>query len=911
MNKLKQYDYRFDNSAIDQNGNLKNNLVVTTPEVQVYAHKNNQYPYSSTYDPNGLSQFANIATLGGLNNLSPTQWARRAYDAYKGQLDLDNFINGNNGIVSNNYAKQHPYMSMGANMLGDIALLGGAGLLKNSNILRNSYKGLKNSIRKFNRPTYERLEYDNLIEGVNKKAKDQLNAYGEQIKDLNNQLIKTKEASFSKYDELRKVQQTIDKIKNGNDIIPSEYNYNILSKNKNLHINFSKVNKDFFEKNKELNKYKREGINLNDYTNQDFNLEGEVPKFGSNETVPFNININSNSRLPLKNFIIGDRDKYIKTSSNKILSTYNQEVPKEYPQLLKNNIEYLQNTFPGFKPFGSSVTAEHGLPHVTHDFDGLITSNDFQKVKSKFGNQWVKTIPGETYTGNLRKLGYEYPGDSGNIDFNVIDGQNDRSWELYRQFFPDEYANAVKKGLSTGQYTINKTPKELLDAVNPYQKTLMDLFEIDTSKSYKQAGRLLWQLNHGNANEVSNALDKSVQSLAGTKLQKPPMNYDFSDPERNRKILDKMTNNYQIFSNDIVNDPKKMENVYKQWWYHNTIKSRGSNSFDRATNTESFDKYGHRNMFQLSDEHIGGSAGTGLNAVDFGNSNGTVIGETTQYAHFQPKLKIDSGTQPEEAIDNVNHIYGRNDFTAQEKKDISDILDKTKLEVGNDDKVSPYLLGGNLGALPKAKTLTELSDKLGMYAFPGSEYGNSTYSGLLRSIPKDTPMMIHPANYPAPENFNMLLPRKRMMVDQEKFNKFEQTLKNRNTRAQSKMLDRYSKHQKNLSNIKNTQREDQINRFENKMTAPINEQYQKSLHKYWETNDNINDVIEKERQKLQEIDKNDATITSQLVKHSNLNKKRYEARRKLKKYVKVGAATTAVAAAGTAKVIMSNKNKKK
>lgn len=41
------------------------------------------------------------------------------------------------------------------------------------------------------------------------------------------------------------------------------------------------------------------------------------------------------------------------------------------------------------------------------------------------------------------------------------------------------------------------------------------------------------------------------------------------------------------------------------------------------------------------------------------------------------------------------------------------------------------------------------------------------------------------------------------------------------------------------------------------------------------------------------------------------DKKRYEARRKLKKYVKVGAATTAVAAAGTAKVIMSNKNKKK
>ena len=64
MNKLKQYYYKFDSSAIYNNGNLKNNITVTTPEVQVYANKNNQYPYSSTYDPNGLEQFANIATLG-------------------------------------------------------------------------------------------------------------------------------------------------------------------------------------------------------------------------------------------------------------------------------------------------------------------------------------------------------------------------------------------------------------------------------------------------------------------------------------------------------------------------------------------------------------------------------------------------------------------------------------------------------------------------------------------------------------------------------------------------------------------------------------------------------------------------------------------------------------------------------
>ena len=61
----------------------------TIPEIIIKPQK-----YSSSFDNSGFENFINAATLGGLNNLSPTQWMRRGYDAINGQLTFDNWING-------------------------------------------------------------------------------------------------------------------------------------------------------------------------------------------------------------------------------------------------------------------------------------------------------------------------------------------------------------------------------------------------------------------------------------------------------------------------------------------------------------------------------------------------------------------------------------------------------------------------------------------------------------------------------------------------------------------------------------------------------------------------------------------------------------------------------------------------
>ncbi len=82
--------------------------------------------YRSSFDSKSSSEFFNALTLGGLNNLSPTQWARRIYDLkhlssgdMKFSTYTDRWLNGNEGIVTRNFSQQYPLYSLGINLVGD------------------------------------------------------------------------------------------------------------------------------------------------------------------------------------------------------------------------------------------------------------------------------------------------------------------------------------------------------------------------------------------------------------------------------------------------------------------------------------------------------------------------------------------------------------------------------------------------------------------------------------------------------------------------------------------------------------------------------------------------------------------------------------------------------------------------
>ena len=73
---------------------------------------------------NNINEFINVGTGGLWNRLSPTQNIRYIYDTFKNgwqnPLDYNSSWWGNNGIVTDEFAAEHPYLTMGINGGADL-----------------------------------------------------------------------------------------------------------------------------------------------------------------------------------------------------------------------------------------------------------------------------------------------------------------------------------------------------------------------------------------------------------------------------------------------------------------------------------------------------------------------------------------------------------------------------------------------------------------------------------------------------------------------------------------------------------------------------------------------------------------------------------------------------------------------
>jgi len=62
----------------------------------------------------------NAVTGGIFNQLSPIQLGRNIYNFATGKPTAFNeFVYGNNGLFTDDYAREHPYIAMAGNMVGD------------------------------------------------------------------------------------------------------------------------------------------------------------------------------------------------------------------------------------------------------------------------------------------------------------------------------------------------------------------------------------------------------------------------------------------------------------------------------------------------------------------------------------------------------------------------------------------------------------------------------------------------------------------------------------------------------------------------------------------------------------------------------------------------------------------------
>lgn len=348
-------------------------------------------------------------------------------------------------------------------------------------------------------------------------------------------------------------------------------------------------------------------------------------------------------------------------------------MPEEYQRILRSNIDYVQNTlFPGsgVKVYGSSAgVTEAGFPHATHDIDFYITQNEIDKLLQRgVLSESDRSNPG-TYT---YKHNPDQFGEQGNIDLNVLEQTPDgmatgiRAEELYRQYFPEEYFQALrdfKSRQSNGDpdrlFHINKTPEELLEAINPSSKTIMDSFDIDYTNpdKSKHALRSWAHLVYSDPVQVSQGINQYAQSMLGSRVRLFPISVEqLSDKELNLQALEKLGIKLKDFELDrIASDPQRMKNVLDAWYMMDNTAMRYIKGTWPGTSGYSSENFVKSATTWDPINNEGNANGVGLNTTIGGDSQHT--GDLK--AFLSPNTQYKS-TNLLDLIDEVNNNFGRN-----------------------------------------------------------------------------------------------------------------------------------------------------------------------------------------------------------------------------------------------------------
>ena len=123
----------------------------TVPEVTITGDKSKRVYHSHAPRTSGVSKNQYKLQTGdllgamttGMNVLSPSQWWGAIRDAEGLQDGFNRLMRGNSGFVTQKYAQEHPYVSLGANLAGDVLLMNAAS--KSANLARALDRGFVNN----------------------------------------------------------------------------------------------------------------------------------------------------------------------------------------------------------------------------------------------------------------------------------------------------------------------------------------------------------------------------------------------------------------------------------------------------------------------------------------------------------------------------------------------------------------------------------------------------------------------------------------------------------------------------------------------------------------------------------------------------------------------------------------------
>lgn len=352
-------------------------------------------------------------------------------------------------------------------------------------------------------------------------------------------------------------------------------------------------------------------------------------------------------------------------------------IPQEYTDILNSNIDYVQNVlFPGsgVKLFGSSAgVTQAGFPHATHDIDFYITKKQMDAIRAKNPSAFqVRTSTGpndDDVSTWLYKIENGKYGEAGDIDLNVIGETPEglatgiRAEELYQQYFPDEYFKALrefKSGEVPGtSIRINKTPEELLEAMDPSSKTIMDSFDIDFTRPEKGKHSLRsWtHLVYSDPQEVAKGIQQYAKSMLGSRVQLFPMQASqLTDKELNRQALQKLgvtLNEAEL--EKIASDPQRMKNVLDAWYMMDNTAMRAVNDTwaDKGWDVHTADNFVRSAIEWDPINNNGNANGAGLNLTIKGDSQHS----GALKAYVSPNTEYKS-TNLLDLIDEINYNFG-------------------------------------------------------------------------------------------------------------------------------------------------------------------------------------------------------------------------------------------------------------
>lgn len=561
-------------------------------------------------------EFANIASGGLLNRLSPTQDLRLLYDIATGENVMDSWF-GNNGIVSNQFAQEHPYGALGINTAADILAfgLGATGKTKYNRVTQANKlakeKGLT-SRNMLDASDIEQIAKNNPYpyQVLGQAVGDTYQGGKQFVSNLKGQLSRSLDTAW------RTPRKTLG--------------------NMSLRTYLKPLRKDF----KKIDAGKRRNIFAENTEREIRNIEPNASvEVSSYEDINVDINDGtSNSKIPIHftNPITGERSVANIPSSSKNVRlnarTTNGEVfiPESFSfdkarytdvnasiTTLKNPGQYFPNNLSApIKKYADEMTKIVGddailggsTPIYANDFAAGVPGDlELVSTESRLPNLKTKLKAKSTQAhGNFGYdldseygIGTDKSGNRNPITVQIIqESKNGKATgplahEYYSLLYPEEYEAMVDDAVrhwyegpvAPGQRTPTRivlddfefpiSAEELYKQITPEvqrRKLLKDLFLSDKDKHYNRAFQMLTHPDANVRTQARMAMREAIEHHAGPGYEMASETYPnlrFDDVEANKEFLKSLN-----LPEEYASNPEIMKNIVDRWHIAETTQSR-------------------------------------------------------------------------------------------------------------------------------------------------------------------------------------------------------------------------------------------------------------------------------------------------------------------------------------------------